>query len=64
VIETKESTDELQAAWREAQGVVNRLRLDAPGRAKAEDRLHDARNALYDRLDELERIGAETERTD
>jgi hypothetical protein len=64
VIETSEATDELLAAWREAQRVVDELRLDAPGRAKAEDRLHDARNALYDRLQELEQLNAESGPTD
>ena len=64
MIETTDATDELLAAWREAQRVVDQLRLDAPGRAEAEDRLHDARNALYDRLQALERVTAETGSTD
>lgn len=64
MIETTESTDGLLAAWREAQRIVDELRLDAPGRAAAEDRLHDARNALYDRLQEVERLDAENSPTD
>ncbi len=64
MIETPEGTDELLAVWHEAQRVVDALRLDAPGRAEAEDRLHDARNALYDRAQQLERLLADSDSND
>ena len=50
MIETIPTTDELLAAWRDAQRHVEQLRLDSPGRAAAEDRLHDARIAYHDRI--------------
>lgn len=50
---TVDTTEQLLAAWQEAQRVVDALRLDAPGRVAAEDRLHDARNAYHDRVEEL-----------
>lgn len=57
MIETIPTTEELLAAWREAQRVVNGLRLDAPDRAAAEDRLHEARNAYQDRAEEIRAAG-------
>ncbi len=50
MIETIPKTDELLAAWHDAQRHVEQLRLDSPGRAAAEDRLHDARIAYHDRI--------------
>lgn len=52
-------TTELLTAWQEAQRRVEELRLDSPGRAAAEDRLHDARNAYHDRMAELKRLNPE-----
>lgn len=57
MIETIVTTEELLAAWQDAQRRVEQLRLDSPGRFDAEDRLHDARNAYHDRIAELELIG-------
>ena len=59
MIETIPTTEQLLAAWREAQLVVNGLRLDAPDRAAAEDRLHDARNAYQDRVSQQTAAGGD-----
>lgn len=58
IIDTKtiDTTDQLLAAWHEAQHFVDELRLDAPGRVVAEDRLHDARIAYQDRIEEERRL--------
>jgi hypothetical protein len=54
VIETLPSTEQLLAAWRDAQRALEYIRLDGPGRTQAEDRVHDARIAYQDRIVELE----------
>jgi hypothetical protein len=61
LIETSVTTEELLAAWQEAQRRVEQLRLDSPGRFAAEDRLHDARIAYHDRIAELELISPDDE---
>jgi len=54
VIEILPTTEELLAAWREAQRALEGYRLDSPGRTQAEDRVHDARAAYQARILELE----------
>jgi hypothetical protein len=53
-----DTTAELLTAWREAQRVLDQLRLDAPGRTEAEQRVHDARMAYLDRVNELTEANA------
>ena len=48
------SAEELLAAWRQAERELERIRLDAPDRIEAEDRVHDARVAYQRRVAELE----------
>jgi hypothetical protein len=57
VIELLPTTEQLLADWRDAQHALETIRLDAPGRAEAEDRVHDARRAYQIRMAELEEEG-------
>lgn len=54
MIESLPTTEDLLAAWRDAQRALEQQRMDSPGRAKAEDRVHDARAAYQARIVELE----------
>jgi hypothetical protein len=54
-----DTTAELLSAWRQAQRVLDELRLDAPSRTEAEQRVHDARIAYLDRVNELTEAQAE-----
>jgi hypothetical protein len=54
VIELLPTTEQLLADWRDAQRALEGIRMDAPHRARAEDRVHDARRAYQIRIAELE----------
>jgi len=54
VIELLPTTEQLLAEWRDAQRALEGIRMDAPDRAQAEDRVHDARTAYQIRMAELE----------
>ncbi len=58
MIEILPATEQLLAAWRDAQRALEELRLDGPGRTQAEDRVHDARVAYHARIVELEETAA------
>ena len=47
------TTEQLLADWRAAQRALDELRLDAPGREEAEDRVHDARSAYLARVESV-----------
>lgn len=58
MIEILPPTEQLLAAWRDAQRALEELRLDNPARTQAEDRVHDARIAYHAHVVELEETAA------
>ena len=61
MIEILPTTEDLLAAWREAQQALEEVRLDSPDRVRTEDLVHDARAAYQARVRELEEQAARDE---